>query len=220
MLLNMMAEQKRDPRTGKRILRLFKLLLNIFFVPPKIDLNNWRVIDLKTEMEKRLNKKIESYITTFKDAMRAKIAEIDFEEKSKMNDLIEYVYEYERLALIKDDLNKRKRVKNSIPCSNRCSAKRANGEQCTRRRKDGCEFCGTHAKGTPNGLMNSGEGVANTMQKVQVVAEEIGGIVYYVDAFNNVYKTEDVMEEKPNPEIIAKYVLDNGKYTIPAFGLV
>jgi hypothetical protein len=58
------------------------------------------------------------------------------------------------------------------------------------------------------------------LQKVQVVAEEIGGIVYYVDNMNNVYKTEDVLEEKPDPQVIAKYVLDNGRYTIPAFGLV
>jgi hypothetical protein len=171
-------------------------------------------------MEKRLNKKIETYITTFKDAVRGKISEMNFSDNSKVNELIEYVYEYERFALIKDDLNKRKRVKNSIPCSNRCSAKRANGEQCTRRRKDNCEFCGTHAKGTPNGLMNTTEGATNSLQKLQVVAEEIGGIVYYVDTFNNVYKTEDVMEEKANPEIIAKYVLENGRYTIPAFGLV
>jgi hypothetical protein len=171
-------------------------------------------------MEKRLNKKIETYITTFKDAVRGKISEMNFSDNSKVNELIEYVYEYERFALIKDDLNKRKRVKNSIPCSNRCSAKRANGEQCTRRRKDNCEFCGTHAKGTPNGLMNATEGATNSLQKLQVVAEEIGGIVYYVDSFNNVYKTEDVMEEKADPEIIAKYVLENGRYTIPAFGLV
>jgi len=171
-------------------------------------------------MEKRLNKKIESYITTFKDEIRKKISSLDFEDKPKMNDLIEYVYEYERFALLKDDLNKRKRVKNSIPCSNRCSAKRANGEQCTRRRKDNCEFCGTHAKGTPNGLMNSSEGTVNHLQKTQVVAQEIGGIVYYIDSENNVYKTEDVLEERPNPEMIAKCVIDNGRYTIPAFGLV
>jgi hypothetical protein len=92
-------------------------------------------------MEKRLNKKIETYITAFKDELRKTITDLNFEDKAKVNELIEYVYDYERFALIKDDLNKRKRVKNSIPCSNRCAAKRANGEQCTRRRKDNCEFC-------------------------------------------------------------------------------
>ena len=108
-------------------------------------------------MEKRLNKKIEVYVTTFKDDIRNKITSLEFENKEKMNELIEFVYEYERFVLIKDDLNKRKRVKNSIPCLNRCSAKRANGEQCTRRRKENCEFCGTHAKGTPNGLVTNND---------------------------------------------------------------
>jgi hypothetical protein len=171
-------------------------------------------------MEKRLNKKIEAYVTTFKDAIRNKIAILDFDEKEKINELIEYVYEYERFVLIKDDLNKRKRVKNSIPCSNRCSAKRANGEQCTRRRKENCEFCGTHAKGTPNGLITSNDPETIQLQKVQVVAEEISGIVYYIDSFKNVYRTEDILKGKSNPEIIAKCNYENGRYTIPVLGLV
>jgi hypothetical protein len=171
-------------------------------------------------MEKRLNKKIEAYVTSFKDDIRNKIATLNFEEKDKTNELIEYVYEYERFLLIKDDLNKRKRVKNSIPCSNRCNAKRANGEQCTRRRKESCEFCGTHSKGTPNGLITNTDSESVQLQKIQVVAEEISGIVYYIDSFKNVYRTEDILKGKSNPEIIAKCIHENGRYTIPSLGLV
>ena len=36
----------------------------------------------------------------------------------------------------------------------------------------------------------------------------------------NVYKTEDVLSEKENPEIIAKYDVVNGNYRIPQLGLV
>ena len=129
-------------------------------------------------MEKRINKKIETYITTFKDSIRLKITNLEFQEKSKINELIEFVYDYERLSLIKDDLIKRKRVKNSVPNLNRCSAKRANGEQCTRRRKEGCEFCGTHIKGTPHGLMVENGNLENISHKIEVFAEEIFGIVY------------------------------------------
>jgi hypothetical protein len=153
-------------------------------------------------MEKRINKKFESYITNFKDDVRKKISDLAFDNK-KMNELIEFVYEYERFSISKDDLNKRKRIKNSIPCSNRCNAKRANGEQCTRRRKEGCEFCGTHSKGAPNGMVLADEQNAIT-KKVEVFAEDIFGIVYYIDNIGNVYKTEDVMEGKENPQIIAK----------------
>jgi hypothetical protein len=38
------------------------------------------------------------------------VAEVDFEEKSKTNELLEYVYEYERLVLAKEDFSKRPRV--------------------------------------------------------------------------------------------------------------
>jgi len=173
-------------------------------------------------MEKRLNKKIETYVTTFKDNINSKIQELQFEDKQKTGDLIAFIYEYERLTLLKDDLSKRKRIKNSIPDLNRCDAKRANGEQCTRRRKEGCEYCGTHAKGTPNGMMKTTDVSVNKdgLQSVEVFAQEIFGIVYYIDNNCNVYKTEDILSSKQNPEIIAKYEKNENKYSIPSFGLI
>jgi hypothetical protein len=54
---------------------------------------------------------------------------------------------------------------------------------------------------------------------VEVFAEDIGGIVYYIDNANNVYKTEDVLEEKTNPAIIATYVKTESGYSIPEFGI-
>ena len=171
-------------------------------------------------MENRLNKVIESYITSFKDSIKDKLLGINFEDKNGTNDLLEYIYDYNRLTLSKDDFIKRKRIKNTIPTLNRCNAKRANGEQCTRRRKKECEFCGTHSKGTPHGLILTGEDQENANEKLEVVAEDIKGIVYYIDKYNNVYRTEDILSGKENPEIIASYVKQNGVYTIPEFGLV
>jgi len=170
-------------------------------------------------MEKRLNKKIEIYITTFKDSIRNKINELSFNEKPLINELLEYVYDYERLSIIKDDFIKRKRIKNAIPVNNRCNAKRANGEQCTRRRKNKCEYCGTHMKGTPHGFFQLDDATETSNQKMEVVAEDVCGIVYYIDKFNNVYKTEDILEGKENPGIIAKCLRNNGNITIPELGL-
>lgn len=161
-------------------------------------------------MEKRLNKKICDWCIEFKDSIRYKMNELSFNDKDKVNDLLEYLYEYEKLSFDKDDLIKRKRIKNSIPSSNRCNARRANGEQCTRKRKEGNECCGTHSKGTPNGCMLSNNLTDNTCKKLEVCAEDIGGIVYYIDKFNNVYKTEDVLQGKENPRIIAKSAIING----------
>lgn len=196
-------------------------------------------------MERRINKKLEGYVTSFKDSIRNKISELfsvdnsfraidgesrgetnnaypsDLEDKTKINDLLEHVYDYERLVLSKDDLIKRKRIKNSIPINNRCNAKRANGEQCTRRRKDDCEFCGTHVKGTPHGFIQlNSNGEELSERKVEVVAEEIFGIVYYIDNLNNVYRTEDILEGKTNPEVIAKCVRNNNMVSIPELGLI
>ena len=169
-------------------------------------------------MEKKLNSRSEVFLTAFKDNIRAKIIELKFEDKTKLNDLLEYVYEYERLIFSKDDLSKRRRVQNSIPTQNRCNAKRADNKQCTRKRKDGFEFCGTHSKGAPHGLADDVCGVCT--KKIDVVATDIMGIVYYIDKFNNVYKTEDILEGKTDPQIIAKSIINNGKICIPEFGLV
>lgn len=157
-------------------------------------------------MDKRLNKKIELYVTQFKDNIRSKINELNINDKLKVNELIEYVYDYERLNFTKDDFVKRKRVKNSIPGMNRCNAKRANGEQCTRRRKDQCEFCGTHFKGTPHGLIVSSVNIVDSNKhSLDLHAEDVNGIIYYVDKYENVYNMEDILSQTENPRIIGKY---------------
>ena len=170
-------------------------------------------------MEKRLNNKVDNYFTKFKDDIRNKIMHIDLNEKKNIPILLEYIYDYDRLCIDKEDFIKRKRVKNSIPENNRCLAKRANNEQCTRRRKNGCDFCGTHSKGTPHGLIDSIDDNSNKQQVIEVFAKEIHGIVYYLDNYNNVYKTEEIMQSKENPTVIAKYEKKNEKYIIPSMGL-
>tara|TARA_B100000927_G_C16474222_1_gene472754 strand:+ start:1591 stop:2091 length:501 start_codon:yes stop_codon:yes gene_type:complete len=164
-------------------------------------------------MEKRISKKIETYVTKFKDDIRDKLMSLNIDNKEVVG-AIEYIYEYPRLIVSKEDLIKRKRIKNSIPGLNRCSAKRADGDQCTRRRKDGCEFCGTHVKGTPHGLICNEMIETDSEKKVEVFAKEINGIVYHLDGFYNVYKTEDIMLNVKNPEIICKYQLNDGEYII------
>jgi len=130
-------------------------------------------------MEKQLNKQIESYIIQFKNDLRAKITELDFqEEKQKINEFMGYVYEYKRLQLEKDDVVKRKRVKNAIPNANRCIGKLANNERCTRRKKKDCEFCGTHIKGIPNGCINIDASGECNLKSIEVFAKEYTGIVY------------------------------------------
>lgn len=169
-------------------------------------------------MERRVNKRIETYITSFKDSIRDKACNLGLKNE-QANALIQYIYDYERLTLLKDDFMKRKRVKNVVPFFDRCCAKRANGEQCTRRKKEECGYCGTHMKGTPHGVVDEQENAEPQTQKIEVWAQDIQGIIYYIDKTGNVYQTEDIISNKVNPKIIAKYVKTGEQINIPEFGI-
>jgi hypothetical protein len=170
-------------------------------------------------MERRINKRIENYVTNFKDDIRKKAETLGLVNDLNLSQLVQYVYDYERLSLSKEDFMKRKRVKNAVHLSDRCCARRASNEQCTRRKKDGCEYCGTHLKGTPHGICESGDSDKPQGQKIEVLVQDIQGIVYYIDKNNNVYQAEDIIVNKVNPKIIAKYVKHGDIYSIPEFNL-
>ena len=171
-------------------------------------------------MERRINKKIENYISEFKDNVKQKASELGLNTDPKLSQIVQYIYDYDRLALCKEDFMKRKRVKNIVHLSDRCCAKRANGEQCTRRRKDNTtEFCGTHLKGTPHGICDLEEDDKPKGIQIEVWAQDIQGIVYYIDKASNVYNMEDIMQHKVNPKIIAKYVKIGDTYMIPEFNI-
>jgi len=170
-------------------------------------------------MEKKLTKKVESYITSFKDNIREKAIQLDMIENDKSSQLLQYVFDYERFIFTKEDFMKRKRVKNFVPIFDRCCAKRATNEQCTRRKKEGSEYCGTHMKGTPHGIIDNQNEVKINTQKVEVWAQDIQGIVYYIDKGNNVYQAEDIVGNKTNPKIIAKYLKVGETYSIPEFNI-
>ena len=213
-------------------------------------------------MEKRLNKKLETFMVEFKENISKKAGELQTQkqhqykespttskENSNMNmndlvltSLIQYIYDYPRITFTKEDIEKRKRAKNVVPLCDRCIAKRAANVQCTRKKKQGQDYCGTHMKGTPHGLitdendedseldesvntvfeMMNGEQQVSEIKakkdkkdcvKVDVWAQDIQGIMNYIDKVGNVYNAEDVIRNKPNPGIIAKYSKIGDKYT-------
>ncbi len=189
-------------------------------------------------MERRVNKRIEDYIIGLKNDVAKKLQQIvnllEVTEASTKDELMRavdntklqcnsmagFVYNYEKLRLGKDDFMKRKRIKSVVPIYERCCAKRANGEQCTRRKKDGETYCGTHIKGTPHSIVDEVECEAPTTKnvKVDIWAQDIKGIIYYIDKAGNVYDTEDIMKIDKYPKrVIAKYHQDEaGKYSIPS----
>jgi len=173
-------------------------------------------------MERKIGGKIDTYIIGFKDALSSKIRELGTSASTDgeivdagttidhlCKQLTSFVYQYEKLKLTKEDFMKRKRVKNIVAIEQRCLAKRANGEQCTRKKKEGCDYCGTHTKGVPCSIMDDENGDCEqpklNQQSVNIWVQNIKGIEYFVDGSQNVYKHEDVINNSTNPRIIAKY---------------
>jgi len=197
-------------------------------------------------MERKINKKIDEAFTNYKQdiktgivgaitAINCKIDEtpgllmssMKQTIQSELMNLLQELYDQPVLKLDKTDFQKRKRVKNVVPLHDRCIACRANGEQCTRRRKGDSEYCGTHIKGTPHGIISK-EKQDNEpkamIKKISVWAQDIKGIIYYIDDNSNVYETSAILQGTDNPKIIAKYQksLDdegNVAYAIPSFGI-
>ena len=112
-------------------------------------------------MERKINKKIDEAFTNYKQdiktgivgaitAINCKIDEtpgllmssMKQTIQSELMNLLQELYDQPVLKLDKTDFQKRKRVKNVVPLHDRCIACRANGEQCTRRRKGDSEYCG------------------------------------------------------------------------------
>jgi len=166
-------------------------------------------------MEKRINKKIDNWRTTFKNDIIKNIQQTK-NNKDFVRNIEEYIMNYQSIVIDKTDLTKRKRIKNSVPLCDKCCALRANGEQCSRRRKKDEKFCGTHIKGIPHGEIDK-EPPKKTHKEIQIWIQEIHGINYYIDNHNNVYNYNDIINNKVDPRIVAHYIKTDDTYSIPDF---
>jgi hypothetical protein len=157
-----------------------------------------------------------------------------------VSDFLKFVFDdIPNLLISKDDFQKRKRVKHAWGLHELCIAKRADGEQCTRKMKED-KFCGTHSKAQPHGIMQDPAATSTSSsssvivktnlavhhhlaaepERVEVWVQEIKGINYYIDKNNNVYKPGDIIANKQSPSIIAKWGMTaEGRFCIPKFNL-
>lgn len=205
-------------------------------------------------MERRVNKRINEYVSGFKQNVKTEIIKIieknkesqangsaEATERDKaLRSLLQYVCDYEKCELTSADFEKRKRSKNNVPIHEQCIAKKADNTRCTRRKRDGSHFCGTHIKGTPHGFIEENTDTddvvgsasikinnmvspsnftsVNNTKKVEIWLEDINGIMHYIDNNFNVYDNEDIKKGINNPKVIYKYEKDyvNGEeiYTI------
>ena len=166
-------------------------------------------------MEQRFKEKIGTYSFEFKQNiekwMKTHNAEISADDKNT-NDFLEFISDYPPLVISKNDFQKRTRTKNNIPNYERCCALRLNGERCTRKKRVGNEYCGTHIKGVPYGCIDS-KPVAES-SKVDIWVEDINGINQWIDRSHNVYSTADIISSVKNPRVISRWTKINGEYAI------
>lgn len=172
-------------------------------------------------MEGRITKKVDAYVAEFKNEVKNWFDnnESEITGKHDKSDFLQFIFDFDGISLSKDDFQKRKRVKNIVASQIRCCAKRANGEQCTRRKKDNCDYCGTHIKGTPYGKIEADSIKIPLVKKKDIWVQDIKGINYFIDADNNIYDHEDVLANKFNPKILTTYIKDTetNEYHIPEY---
>ena len=108
--------------------------------------------------------------------------------------------------IINDVIQKQKKKvnKRNLPCGERCLGRKMDFSQCTRKRKDNTEFCGSHIKNRPNGKIgddgscfNKKKGTRGRKRKnlndnvganeILTTKKYIGNELYLMDTNNVIY---------------------------------
>ena len=88
-------------------------------------------------MENKINKKLETYVRQFKDDISRRLDTLNVNMVDDEKQLVlSYINNYTTLQLDPVDFMKRKRIASSTSIHDRCTAKKASGDQCTRKKKE------------------------------------------------------------------------------------
>jgi len=139
---------------------------------------------------------------------------IDLRVRDKLMDLCDNKYElnYEELCGRYCELKNKKNKKKKLAKGIRCMAKKADGDQCTRRRriKDSSgniihpevDYCGKHIKSIKYGRVDDDEKHKNTDEYIRTIRENLDGEYYLVDPLTNTVYSYN----KENPILIGKKI--------------
>jgi hypothetical protein len=153
-------------------------------------------------MEKQINDKINISFCMFKKNIQEKMQEYQIHNDK----LIDFIKDYKIIQLNENDFVKKKRNIGKISNEERCIAKISSNTQCSRKKKVGCNYCGTHLKTLNNN--NEYEEEKQNEYKPIIKKKEIQGIYYFVDEDDNLYLHEDILQNNASPKIIG--YLKNG----------
>jgi hypothetical protein len=168
-------------------------------------------------MERRINSLIADYIKKMKSDTMKYAQQLNITGNNGVQDVLQFVSDYERLELKEEHFAKRQRIKHVVAPEKRCNGRRGEGTQCTRRKQDGKEYCGTHMKTSALCELSNDDASASTSsmetsltKTLEVWSEEIKGIMYYVDVRGTIYDAEDIVCNKPSPRVLGTYNKETG----------
>ena len=98
---------------------------------------------------------------------------------------------------------KKKKKPNEIDDHSKCLGRKQDGKQCTRRKKEGCDFCGKHLNNQKYGRVDDNKSTLQT-DMIRTVVKKIGTKEYLLDEDNNIYTLEP-----ESPEFIGKLIGEN-----------
>jgi hypothetical protein len=158
--------------------------------------------------QSKLNAAVNAIVDDFKSDIIRLVNSVPYSK----NDVLQFINDFTPNTIDEVSIMKKKRIKNPIPFHEKCIAKRANGEQCSRRKRKDGEFCGTHSKACPHGTVTL-EDMANTdessngivKKQIEVWLEDINGIMYWINDSGTVYHPDDIKNNQENPRVIAHY---------------
>jgi hypothetical protein len=165
-------------------------------------------------MERKLNAIVQNYVAKFKSDTVKYAQSLNAAGDNKVDAVLQFVCDYDRLIFTADDFAKRQRIKHVVSPELRCNGKRGAGNQCTRRKQEGKEYCGTHAKvnyAATNSPVLCQDSSASATETLEVWTEEINGIMYYIDKKGNIYDASDVVCNKLSPKVLGKYTKSTGE---------
>jgi len=176
----------------------------------------------------KLNKYIATYVTDFKDTICKELS-----STNSNGELVkQLIINYKPLIILEEDFQKKKRIKNTVPFNEKCQAKSSSKLQCSRRKKKGFNYCGTHNKSQPHGIINIDAMVLSDStisgatdfktKEIEVWMENINGIMYWINEGNvtqqigddgvvkdvcigMIYNADDIVNSIENPRIINHY---------------
>ena len=171
-------------------------------------------------MKKTLNKKIDNFMLDFKNNIKKKIDDLNLVRevnedvrREEMNKLLQFIYDYDKITIEKTDLSATNRKPPAVDI--RCCALTSTRQQCIRKKMEGSNFCKSHEEKRNYGVMeellvNSERSLTESkkVSKKNIYTRSINGIIYYMDAENNVYKMEDIINNIVNPDIIGNYMME------------